>query len=100
MSIAARLRGGERRIAESYDATTVVFADLVGFTPWTHRSSPAEVVAVLDELFTEFDEIAATHGLEKVKTIGDAYMAVAGAPVDEDELAKLVAARKAQKRKK
>jgi guanylate cyclase len=79
-TIASRLRRGERRIAEAYAATSVVFADLVGFTSWAHRSSPSELVAVLDELFTAFDELAAGHGLEKVKTIGDAYMAVAGAP--------------------
>ena len=79
-SIAARLRRGERRIAESYPATSVVFADIVGFTPWAQRTSPDRVVAMLDDLFTRFDDVAADHGLEKIKTIGDAYMAVAGAP--------------------
>jgi class 3 adenylate cyclase len=79
-SIASRLKRGERRIAESYPATTIVFADLVGFTPWAQRTEPDRVVAVLDDLFTRFDELAASHGLEKIKTIGDAYMAVAGAP--------------------
>ena len=79
-SIASRLKRGERRIAESYPATTVVFADLVGFTPWAQHAPPDRVVAVLDDLFTRFDELAASHGLEKIKTIGDAYMAVAGAP--------------------
>ena len=78
--IAARLKRGERRIAETYAATTVVFADLVGFTPWAQRTEPDRVVAVLDDLFTRFDELAAANGLEKIKTIGDAYMAVAGAP--------------------
>jgi class 3 adenylate cyclase len=79
-SIAARLRHGERRIAESYAATSVVFADLVGFTPWANARTPAEVVATLDSLFTRFDASAERHGLEKIKTIGDAYLAVAGAP--------------------
>jgi guanylate cyclase len=79
-SIAARLRRGERRIAETYPATSVVFSDIVGFTPWAQRTSPDRVVAMLDDLFTRFDEIAAKHGLEKIKTIGDSYMAVAGAP--------------------
>jgi guanylate cyclase len=79
-SIAARLRHGEHRIAESYAATSVVFADLVGFTPWANARTPAEVVATLDSLFTRFDASAERHGLEKIKTIGDAYMAVAGAP--------------------
>jgi guanylate cyclase len=79
--IADRLRRGERRIADAYEDTTIVFADLVGFTPWARRTTPADVVATLDALFTRFDDLAAQHGLEKVKTIGDAYMAVAGAPV-------------------
>jgi guanylate cyclase len=79
-AIVARLRRGEHRIAESYEATTILFADIVGFTPWARRTSPGEIVAVLDTLFTRFDELAERHGLEKVKTIGDAYMAVAGAP--------------------
>ena len=78
--IASRLKRGERRIAESYAATTVVFADLVGFTPWAQRTEPERVVAFLDALFSRFDELAEAHGLEKIKTIGDAYMAVAGAP--------------------
>ena len=79
-SIATRLRHGEQRIAETYPNTTVVFADLVGFTPWARQTSPADVVAFLDDLFRRFDTVAATHGVEKIKTIGDAYMAVAGAP--------------------
>jgi guanylate cyclase len=81
VSIAARLKGGEERIAETYPETTVLFADLVGFTPWTKRTDPAQVVTFLDELFTRFDQVAAKVGVEKIKTIGDAYMAVAGAPV-------------------
>jgi len=79
-SIARRLRHGERRIAEQYGHTSIVFADIVGSTPWAHDRSPAEVVDLLDELFTRFDDVAERHGLEKIKTIGDAYMAVAGAP--------------------
>jgi len=79
-SIAARLKRGERRIAETYPATTVLFADLAGFTPWAQQTDPARVVAVLDGLFTEFDRLAGQAGVEKIKTIGDAYMAVAGAP--------------------
>ena len=77
--IAARLQRGEERIAESYPDTTVLFADLAGFTPWARRTDPARVVGFLDRLFTRFDELAAQHGVEKIKTIGDAYMAVAGA---------------------
>ncbi|HEX7172272.1 MAG TPA: adenylate/guanylate cyclase domain-containing protein [Candidatus Limnocylindria bacterium] len=79
-SIAARLRRGEERIAESYPETTVLFADLAGFTPWVRRTDPAQVVSFLDALFTRFDELAAASGVEKIKTVGDEYMAVAGAP--------------------
>ena len=79
-SIAARMKHGEQRIAESYPATTVLFADLAGFTPWAQRTDPNLVVSVLDELFSRFDERAAECGVEKIKTIGDSYMAVAGAP--------------------
>jgi adenylate cyclase len=81
ISIAARLKRGEGRIAEVYPDTTVVFADIVGFTLWAQRTDPARVVGLLDALFTRFDELAADCGVEKIKTIGDAYMAVAGAPV-------------------
>jgi class 3 adenylate cyclase len=79
-SIAARLRRGEERIADAYPETTVLFADIVGFTTWAQHADPAGVVALLDELFTGFDDIAAALAVEKIKTIGDAYMAVAGAP--------------------
>jgi len=58
----------------------MLFADLAGFTPWARHMNPAHVVGLLDELFTRFDELAAEAGVEKIKTIGDAYMAVAGAP--------------------
>jgi adenylate cyclase len=79
-SIAARMKHGEQRIAESYPHTTVLFADLVGFTPWAQRTDPDRVVSVLDDLFSRFDTLAAECGVEKIKTIGDSYMAVAGAP--------------------
>jgi adenylate cyclase len=78
-SIAARLQHGEERIAESYPDTTVLFADLAAFTPWASRTDPARVVSFLDLLFSRFDELAAEHGVEKIKTTGDGYMAVAGA---------------------
>jgi adenylate cyclase len=79
-AIATRLKHGETRIAEAYPETTVVFADIVGFTPWAQRTDPARVVALLDDLFTRFDTLAIDQGIEKIKTVGDAYMAVAGAP--------------------
>jgi len=79
-SIADRLRHGESHIAELYPETTVVFADVAGFTPWANATEPARVVALLDDLFSRFDRAAAEVGIEKIKTVGDAYMAVAGAP--------------------
>ena len=79
-SSARRLKSGERRIAEVFRETTVLFADLEGFTPWSQTTDPGKVVGFLDDLFTRFDTLAEHAGVEKVKTIGDAYMAVAGAP--------------------
>lgn len=70
-----------RRIAQAFEQVTVIFIDAVGSTQQAARSSPDAFAQALDELFSRFDEIADRHGLEKVKTIGDAYMAVAGAPV-------------------
>jgi class 3 adenylate cyclase len=69
------------RVAQAFDQVTVVFADAVGSTEQGAQSSPEEFAAALDELFRRFDQMADRHGLEKIKTIGDAYMAVAGAPV-------------------
>jgi class 3 adenylate cyclase len=69
------------RIAQAFDQVTVLIADAVGSTEQGARTSPEEFAAALDELFRRFDEIADRHRLEKIKTIGDAYMAVAGAPV-------------------
>ena len=79
-SIARRLKRGEQRIADIYPETTVLFADLAGFTPWARGTDPARVVVALDGLFSRFDRLLATAGMEKIKTIGDAYMAVSGAP--------------------
>ena len=69
----------------------MLFADLVGFTPLAAKLSPDQLVGLLDAVFTRFDELAVQHGVEKVKTIGDAYMAVAGAPRAVDDHAGLVA---------
>jgi class 3 adenylate cyclase len=76
--IAERLRRGEGLIADRFDDVTLLFADIVGFTELSSRMSPEELVAVLNEVFTVFDELVEEHGLEKVKTIGDAYMVVGG----------------------
>jgi adenylate cyclase len=79
-AIADRLKREEGRIAEAHEDVTVLFADVVDFTPFVERTEPARVVAVLDEIFSAFDRLAEQHGLEKIKTIGDAYMVVAGLP--------------------
>ena len=70
-----------RRIAQAFDQVSVVFADAVGSTEQAARCTPEAFADTLDELFRTFDEIADRHRLEKIKTIGDAYMAVAGAPI-------------------
>jgi guanylate cyclase len=80
-SIATRLKHGETRIAEAYPSTSVVFADIAGFTPWAQHTDPDRVVTLLDDLFSRFDTIATEHAVEKIKTVGDAYMAAAGAPL-------------------
>ena len=80
LSIATRLKRGEERIADAYPETTVLFADLAGFTPWARQTDPDRIVSALDALFSRFDGLAAEYGVEKIKTIGDEYMAVAGAP--------------------
>jgi guanylate cyclase len=82
--IVRRLKRGQQ-VADHVDAVTVVFADIVGFTPLAARLAPTEVVDLLDEIFRRFDDLATKHGVEKIKTIGDAYMAVAGAPEHCDD---------------
>jgi len=78
--IATRLRNGESNIADHYDDATVLFADVVGFGNITARMKAYEIVGCLNQLFSEFDRLAEDAGVEKIKTIGDNYMAVAGVP--------------------
>jgi class 3 adenylate cyclase len=84
-SISSRLLAGERTIADAYPDVTVLFADIVGFTSLAARLPAQEVVTVLDRLFARFDELVAERGLEKIKTIGDSYMAAGGLtePLDD-----------------
>jgi class 3 adenylate cyclase len=89
--IADRLKQGEEVIADRFPEVTVLFADLVDFTASSDRSSPERVVQVLAELFTAFDRLAARHGLEKIKTVGDAYMVAGGLPVPRPDHAEAVA---------
>jgi guanylate cyclase len=79
-TIAERLKGSSGSIADHVDSASVLFADIVDFTPLAQRLSPAEVVDTLDRLFSLFDGLVEQHGLEKIKTIGDCYMAAAGVP--------------------
>ena len=78
--IAARLKGGEHEIADSFADVTVLFGDIVGFTALSSRISAPEIVDMLNGLFSRFDQAAEELGIEKIKTIGDCYMAVCGLP--------------------
>jgi class 3 adenylate cyclase len=78
--IVERLKRGDQAIAERYEEVTVMFADLVDFTRWSTLLPPEHVVEVLGQVFTEFDSVTERYGLEKIKTIGDSYMVVAGLP--------------------
>jgi class 3 adenylate cyclase len=77
-SIAERLRSGEQVIADRFDELTVLFADCVGFTELSSRLPPAQVVDQLNQVFSTFDGLVERYGLEKIKTIGDAYMVAGG----------------------
>ncbi len=76
--IAERLKRDERTIADGYADVSVLFADLVNFTKLSEEMSPNQIVALLNQIFSAFDELAEKHGLEKIKTIGDAYMVAGG----------------------
>lgn len=78
--IAERLQRDRQSIADQFDEASVLFADVVNFTPLSSRLPPSEVVGLLDRLFTEFDELADRYEVEKIKTIGDCYMVAAGVP--------------------
>ncbi len=84
-TIAARLIKRPGIIADRHAEVTVLFADLVDFTAFASKVAPSEVVALLNKIFSEFDELVKHHGVEKIKTIGDAYMAVAGVPESRDD---------------
>jgi guanylate cyclase len=79
-SIAERLKAAPQTIADQFPAASVLFADVVDFTPRSNGLTAAEVVGLLDRLFSHFDALADRYGLEKIKTIGDAYMVAAGVP--------------------
>ncbi len=89
-----RPQGGDptpQIIADGLPAVTVLFADLVGFTSQAGSMGPTELVRILDDVFSRFDGLAGRHGMEKIKTVGDAYMAVAGAPEPRSDHAEAAA---------
>jgi adenylate cyclase len=90
--IADRLKRGETSIGDSFPEVTVLFADLVGFTEHAARLPAALVVQELNEIFSAFDRLVEKHGVEKIKTIGDGYMAVGGLPVWRPDHAEALAA--------
>jgi adenylate cyclase len=90
-SIADRLKGETRPIADQFPAASVLFADVVNFTARTKGLPAAEVVGLLDRLFGHFDTLTVRHGLEKIKTIGDAYMVAAGVPIRKPDHARAIA---------
>jgi guanylate cyclase len=89
--IAERLKAGSHTIADGYAEATILFADLVGFTRMSTTVSPEQLVVMLNHLFSRFDELSGRFGVEKIKTIGDAYMACAGVPVARPDHAEAVA---------
>lgn len=78
-TVAERLKRGET-VADYYEHAAILFADIENFTPYSAKKSPSEVVDLLNQIFSAFDQLTEKHGLEKIKTIGDAYMVVSGLP--------------------
>lgn len=89
--IADRLKQGESVIADSFPDVTVLFADIVGFTKLSAHVAPRDLVIVLNEIFSTLDQLAEKHGLEKIKTLGDAYMVVGGLPTPRPDHAEAIA---------
>lgn len=89
--IAKELRNSNRSVADSFENVTILFADIVGFTRFSSTMSPDELVKMLDEIFSEFDNLVDKYDIEKIKTIGDAYMAVGGLPTPSDDHCRNVA---------
>ncbi len=89
--IADRLKAGEVVIADRAEGVTILFGDLVGSTPLSERLTPNQMVEVLNEIFTPFDDLADDLGLEKIKTIGDAYMVVGGLPTPRPDHVEAIA---------
>ena len=82
-TIARRIEQGESPIADSHAEMAILFSDFVGFTSLTSRIAPHRLIQLLNDMFSEFDSAAERHGVEKIKTIGDGYMAACGSPTSE-----------------
>jgi guanylate cyclase len=89
-SIADRLKLDSHTIADQFSSASILFADVVDFTPLSEHLAPADVVGLLDHLFSHFDTLAERYGLEKIKTIGDCYMVAAGVPTPRPDHARAV----------
>ncbi len=89
--IAERLKDGETTIADRFEMVSVLFADISGFTELSSTVTPQQLVRMLNDVFSRIDELAARYGLEKIKTIGDAYMVAAGIPVSREDHAEAIA---------
>ena len=88
--IAERLKSGETDIATKHENITILFSDLVNFTPQAQILSPNKVVHILNKIFKSFDDLAVNHNIEKIKTIGDSYFAVGGLQTDQIQAARNV----------
>ncbi|HAA27459.1 MAG TPA: PAS domain-containing protein, partial [Cyanobacteria bacterium UBA8553] len=91
LPIAERLKQDPSAIAEQFDEVSILFADIVGFTPLSARVKPTQLVNLLNEIFSSFDSLTEKHGLEKIKTIGDAYMVAGGLPLPKPNHAEAIA---------
>lgn len=89
--IAEVLKVENRVIADSYDSASIMFADLVGFTPLTAEMEPRKMVELLNEIYSQFDHLAEKYDVEKIRTIGDNYMVVSGVPSPREDHAEAVA---------
>lgn len=89
--IAERLKNSPQPIADYFEKATILFADIVGFTPLSARLSPGELINLLNQVFSSFDVLAEHYGLEKIKTIGDAYMIAGGLPIPRPDHTEAIA---------
>ncbi|MGE5139850.1 MAG: adenylate/guanylate cyclase domain-containing protein [Rudaea sp.] len=89
--IAPRLKNGTGTIADAYESASILFADIVNFTPWSVELPPKEMVDMLNEIFSYFDSLVDQYGVEKIRTIGDNYMAASGVPTSRPDHAQALA---------